>query len=108
MGKDRFNGEEPGSAESEILQESSIEQVKAQVLDAYLDGCLIERPSYPEGGATYVKEMKTTIEIINEVAETMDLTKDEINKHLSWLGYQIGKKPDGTPAWVFWMEWKTD
>lgn len=60
------------------------------------------------GGVTYVKELKTTLEIVNEIAETMEISKDEINKHLSWLGYQMEKNLEGTPAWVFWMEWKAE
>lgn len=100
-----YEAEQPGSAEAEILSEEVLtKQVKMRALETYVEDFLTESPEN-WGGVTFVKETRTSQDIVSQLQPMVEVTMSEVGAFLLAKGFKMEKTPDGDPAWVFWTIW---
>lgn len=100
-----FQAEQPGSAEAEILSEEVLtNKVKLSALSTYVEGFFAERPGNRGGEVRYVKERRTSQEIVAQLQPMTEVTKNEVGAFLIAKGFGMEKNLDGEPEWVFWTE----
>lgn len=100
MANENYNAEAAGSAEADILEEQDVlNEVKREVLKTYLADC---EPEAPARSNCY-RELKTTRKIIQETAEMIEFSPEEVNAYMHLRGYHMQKDADGVPSWVLWM-----
>lgn len=101
-----FQAEQPGSAEAEILSEEVLtKQVKMRALETYVEDLLTESPENRGGRVSYIKETRTSQDIVSQLQPMVEVTMSEVGAFLLAKGFKMEKTPDGDPAWVFWTIW---
>lgn len=100
MANENYHAEAAGSAEAEILEEEQVlNEVKREVLKTYLADC---EPTAPTRSNCYL-ELKTTRKIIQETAEMVEFSPEEVNSWMHIHGFRMQKDADGVPSWALWV-----
>ena len=86
-----------------IVTENADNHLK-QLLDAFFENRLpVEMKDFG-----FVRQTKTTEDIIDQLSPMMDVGKHDLMDYMSNHGYQIRQQVDGLPRWVLYTNIKTE
>ena len=86
-----------------IVTENADNHLK-QLLDAYFENRLpVEMKDFG-----FVRQTKTTEDIIDQLSPMMDVGKRDLMDYMSHHGYQIRQQVDGLPRWVLYTNIKIE
>lgn len=92
--KERIDALRKGKKGIEEARENGGVDANAVILGRYLQGCVPADEFGPD------VEIKTTDDIIADLADMADLTQTDVNRVLATLGYTPGRNTSGAFGWM--------
>ena len=90
-------------SQNDNRNKNKIAQDKIELLDSYFAN-RHNAAGTDEHGRRYVRERKTTVEIVDELSDMLDIDKNELFAYMRSEGYQMASHIDGTLRWEIWRE----